>query len=63
MSGGKRLGAGRKPSAPELKKEPIYIKLPLWLIKWMDTQAESRPVLIENALRKQHKIKPPEAKK
>jgi hypothetical protein len=57
--GGKRLGAGRKPVAPELKKKPISIKLPKWLIDWMDTQEESRPNLIEEALRRQHSIRPP----
>lgn len=57
--GGARLGAGRKPVAPELKKEPIYIKLPKWLIEWMDGQEESRPKLIEEALRRQHSIGPP----
>lgn len=57
--GGKREGAGRKPSAPQLKKMPIAVALPRWLLDWMDTQAESRAVLIEEALRKRHKIKPP----
>lgn len=57
--GGVRLGAGRKPVAPELKKEPISIKLPKWLIDWMDAKEESRPNLIEEALRRQHGIGPP----
>jgi len=43
-----------------LKKEPISIKLPRWLIEWMNAQPESRAVLIENAIRKQHKLKPHE---
>jgi hypothetical protein len=60
MIGGKREGAGRKPSPPELLKVPVSIKLPRWLIEWMDAQPESRAVLIENAMRKQHKLKPPE---
>ncbi len=60
--GGVRLGAGRKPVSEELKKEPIYIKLPKWLIDWMDTQKDSRPNLIEEALRRQHDIRPPEEK-
>ena len=59
MTGGKREGAGRKPAAPHLKKTPIAVALPQWLLDWMDTQAESRAVLIEEALRKRHKIKPP----
>ena len=57
--GGRRLGAGRKPVPKELKKEPISIKLPRWLLDWMDTQEESRPQLIEEALRRQHNIFPP----
>ena len=60
MSGGARQGAGRKPSPPELKKEPISLKLPRWLIEWMDKQEESRAVLIEEALKRRHKLKPPE---
>ena len=59
MSGGRREGAGRKPSPTELLKVPISIKLPRWLIEWLDTQPESRAVLIEDALRRRHKIKPP----
>ena len=60
MSGGKREGAGRKPAPPMLKKEPISLKLPRWLIEWMDDQQESRAVLIEDALKRRHKLKPPE---
>lgn len=60
MTGGKRKGAGRKPSHPMLKKEPISLKLPRWLIKWMDEQQESRAVLIENSLKMTHKLKQPE---
>lgn len=60
MSGGAREGAGRKPAPPMLKKEPISLKLPRWLIEWMDDQPESRAVLIEDALKRRHKIKPPD---
>lgn len=59
MSGGARPGAGRKPVPPMLKKEPCSVKLQLWIIQWMDSQSESRAVLIEDALRKRHKLKPP----
>lgn len=62
MKGGAREGAGRKPAPPLLKKEPISLKLPRWLIDWMDAQPESRAVLIEDAICKRHKIKPPPAK-
>lgn len=60
MSGGAREGAGRKPAPPMLKKEPISLKLPRWLIEWMVDQPESRAVLIEDALKRRHKIKPPD---
>jgi hypothetical protein len=42
-----------------LKKEPISVKLPKWLIEWMDGKPESRAVLIEDAICKRHKLKPP----
>ena len=57
--GGKRLGAGRKPVPAELKKMPISIKLPKWLIDWLDEQGDSRPNVIERALCQQHGIQPP----
>ena len=60
MSGGKREGAGRPPAPPMLKKEHISVKLPKWLIEWMDGQPESRAVLIEDAICKRHKLKPPD---
>jgi hypothetical protein len=51
---------GRPQASPELKKMPISIKLPKWLLDWLDSQDVSRAVLIEDALRSVHKIDPPE---
>lgn len=59
MRGGERQGAGRKPAPPMLKKAPVSLKLPRWLIEWMDSQPESRAVLIEDALKRRHKLKSP----
>ena len=59
MSGGRREGAGRKPAPPALKKMPVSLKLQRWLIGWMDSQPDSRAVLIEDALCKRNKLKPP----
>lgn len=59
MSGGARDGAGRKPAPPELKKIPVGVKLPRWLVEWMREQPESQAVLIEDALKRRHKLKPP----
>ena len=60
MRGGSREGAGAPKKPPALKKESINVKLPKWLIGWMDNQPESRAVLIEEALKRRHKLKPPE---
>lgn len=57
--GGARAGAGRRPSHPVLKKVAVSVKLPRWLIDWLDQQAESRAVLIEDALRAKYNIEPP----
>ena len=59
MSGGERKGAGRKHSPPELKKIPVGVKLPRWLVEWMREQPESQAVLIEEALKKRHKLNRP----
>ncbi len=56
-----RRGSGRKPVTPALKKVPISIKLPKWLIDWMDEQEESRPKLIEEALQYMNQLEPPKA--
>jgi hypothetical protein len=57
--GGVRKGAGRKPTHPLMKKDPISIKLPRWVLEWLDQQTESRAVIIEDALRSKHDIEPP----
>ncbi len=51
--------AGRQPKSPELKKTAISLKLPKWLIDWLDQQPASRPVTIEDALKKVHGLKSP----
>ncbi len=38
------------------KKKLISIKLPPYLLAWLDSQPDSRPVLIENALVNYYKI-------
>jgi len=51
---------GRPPIPAGLKKIQIGLKLPRWLIAWLDDQRGSRAVLIEEALTRRHKLKPPE---
>ena len=62
MIGGARPGSGRKPAKPELKKIPVGMKLPRWLVEWLRAQPESMPKLIEEALIARHKLKQPEVK-
>ena len=50
-------GAPHKP--PALVKVPVGLKLPRWLLDWMRQQDQSMAVLIEDALCKRHKLKPP----
>ena len=57
--GGRRPGAGRKPAPPELKKVPVCIKLPQWLLDRMSEEPDNRAVLIETALRQVHGWQPP----
>ena len=54
-----RTKAGRPPMSPALKKTAISLKLPKWLIDWLDQQPASRPVTIEDALKKVHGLKSP----
>jgi hypothetical protein len=62
MTGGKREGAGRPPTSPLLKKIPLGIKLPRWLVEWLRGQNRSQAVIIEEALCSKHNLKPPETK-
>jgi len=60
--GGARQGAGRKPAPAELKKVPYNTKLPQWLRDWLADPAreDSGPVMIELALCKMYKLRPPD---
>lgn len=61
QGGGRRPGAGRKPTPKHLKKMPYNTKLPQWLRDWLlaPERTQSGPVLIEEALRKVHNLTPP----
>lgn len=58
---GNPMGAGRKPSPPNLKKIPLGLKLPRWLIEWLRAHPRSNAILIEDALKSQYGLKSPEA--
>ena len=57
--GGKREGAGRPPIDPKMVKVPVGYKLPRWLVDWLREQNVPAAQLIEDALRRRHKLKPP----
>jgi hypothetical protein len=53
MHGGARKGAGRKPLPIELRRETVAVRLPHWLIEYLDDSLdadECRAGLIERAL-------------
>ena len=38
----------------------ISVRLPIWLVEWLREQDEPAAQLIEDALRRRHKLKPPD---
>jgi hypothetical protein len=52
---------GRPPAAPHLQRINVPLRLPRWLVQWMDDEfpCSTRAEVIEDALIKAHKIKPP----
>ena len=61
-SGGKREGAGAPPKDPQMVKVPVGYKLPRWLVDWLRQQDVPAAQLIEDALRRRNKLKPPNVK-
>lgn len=59
--GGAREGAGRKPAAPALVRGAVPLRLPAWLVEWIDAQDGTRADVIEAAILKAHKLKAPRA--
>ena len=59
--GGAREGAGRKPTDPHLVRVAVPLRLPAWLVEWIDAQRGTRADVIEAALLKAHKLKAPRA--
>lgn len=58
-TGGKREGAGRPSIDPKMVKVPVGYKLPRWLVEWLRDQDKPAAQLIEDALKRQHKLKAP----
>jgi hypothetical protein len=52
---------GRPPAPPGLRRVNVPLRLPEWLVRWMAEQPETPAELIEAALLKAHKLRPPRA--
>ena len=50
---------GRPPVLPGLRRINVPLRLPEWLVQWMAEQAKTPAELIESALLKTHKLRPP----
>lgn len=54
-----RNKGGRPPAPPQLQRVNVPLRLPAWLVAWIDAQPGTRADVIEAALLKAHKLKPP----
>ena len=52
---------GRPPAPPQLQRVNVPLRLPRWLVEWIDRQEGTRADVIEAALLKAHKLRPPRA--
>jgi hypothetical protein len=50
---------GRPASPPHLQRINVPLRLPRWLVEWIDEQPGARSDVIEAALLRAHKLKPP----
>lgn len=50
---------GRPPIPPHMLRETYTVRLPKWLKRWIQGRPETGAELIESALVKAHKLKPP----
>ena len=50
---------GRPPALPGLRRVNVPVRLPAWLVQWIDAQAGTRADVIESALLKAHKLRAP----
>lgn len=52
---------GRPFIAAHLQRVSVPLRLPRWLVKWIDAQEGTRADVIEAALLKAHKLRGPKA--
>lgn len=59
--GGAQPGSGRPACPPGFKKLTKGVRLTEWVWDWLDAQDDPRGTMLEEALIKVHKLKPPTA--
>lgn len=52
---------GRPPAPPQMQRVNVPLRLPRWLVEWIDQQDGTRADVIEAALLKAHKLRQPGA--
>jgi hypothetical protein len=50
---------GRPPAPPHLQRINVPLRLPRWMVEWIDAQPGTRADVLEAALTKVHKLKAP----
>jgi hypothetical protein len=50
---------GRPPAPPQLQRVNVPLRLPRWLVEWIDRQEGTQADVIEAALLKAHKLRAP----
>jgi len=53
---------GRPPAEPHIQRVNVPLRLPRWLVEWIDAQGSTRADVIEAALMKAHKLRAPRAR-
>ena len=59
--GGVQPGSGRPTRPPGFKKLTKGVRLTEWVWAWLDAQDDPRGTMLEEALIKVHKLRPPTA--
>lgn len=54
---------GRPPAPPHLQRVNVPLRLPRWLVEWIDAQHGTRANVIEGSVMKANKLKPPKEDK
>lgn len=50
---------GRPPAAPHLQRINVPLRLPRWMVEWIDAQGGARSDVIEAAIVKANRLKAP----